>query len=270
MLDQAPNIDKRTSASAVHNLLLAALSPSELAGLRPHLARVRLVCGQVLHESGQHIEHAYFIETGLVSMGANVDEPGNGIEPGMAEIGMVGPEGLVGLAALRHPGATSYGRSVVQIPGIALRIPMPALRVAARAVPALERVLLDVSQVVAVELAQTAACNSRHSLPKRLARWLLMAHDRAEGDELPLTQASLSIMLGVRRSGITVAANALEQSRLIQHSRGRISITDRAGLETASCACYARVRAFAAGVEQQAGDDRSVSKDELTLLLASR
>ena len=152
MLDQAPTIDKKLSALAARNLLLAALSPSELAGLRPHLTRVRLVRGQVLHESGQPVEYAYFVETGLVSMGANVDEPGDGTELGMAEIGMVGPEGLVGLAALRHPGATSYGRSIVQIPGIALRIPMPALRAAAHAVPALERVLLDASQVAAVEL----------------------------------------------------------------------------------------------------------------------
>ena len=242
MLDQAPNIDKRTSASAVHNLLLAALSPSELAGLRPHLARVRLVCGQVLHESGQHIEHAYFIETGLVSMGANVDEPGDGTELGMAEIGMVGPEGLVGLAALRHPGATSYGRSVVQIPGIALRIPMPALRVAARAVPALERVLLDASQVVAVELAQTAACNSRHSLPKRLARWLLMAHDRAEGDTFSVTHEFLAMMLGVRRAGVTVAAGALQKAGMIRYGGGRMTIADRTALEASTCECYGFAR----------------------------
>ena len=255
MLDQAMPLEARLPSPATRNWTLAALSPTEFAWLRPHLTRVQLTGGQVLHGRGERIEHAYFVETGLVSMVADVDEFEGSAEPEMTEVGMIGPEGLVGLTALMHPGATSYVHSFVQIPGLALRISMPALRAAMHAMPALKRVLLDALQVAAAELAQTSACNSRHALPKRLARWLLMAQDRAQGDELPVTQASLSIMLGVQRPRVTVTAAALERIGLIRHSRGRISIADRAGLEAASCGCYARMRAFATRVERRAGRD---------------
>ena len=244
--DRAPT---RASVPEVHNQLLAALTPSEFARLRPHLTRVQLVRGQTLHESDECIEHAYFIETGLVSTAAMVDEPGEGAEARrMIEVGMVGPEGLVGLPALLHPRAISYERSFVQIEGVALRIPSPALRAAAQSMPVLERRLLDALQVAAAETAQIAACNTRHAVLGRLATRLLMAHDRADGNELPLTHEVLAVMLGVQRSGVTVAIGALEQVGLIRRSRSRIAVADRAGLEAASCGCYARVRAFAARV----------------------
>lgn len=237
-------------APASRNHLLAALTPAELARLQPHLVCVRLVYGQGLHERGERIEHAYFVETGLVSTVADVDQSGDDTKAGMIETSMVGPEGFLGSAALLRHSAISYGRSFVQIAGIALRIPVPALQAAVQAIPALERRLLDALQITAAEVAQTVACNTRHAVPERLARWLLMAHDRAEGDELPLTQEVVAIMLGVRRPGVTIASAALERAGLIQQKRGRIIITDRKGLEAASCGCYARVRAFAAKVER--------------------
>ena len=242
-------------AQASCNRLLVDLTPAEFAWLQPHFVRVQLVYGQVLYESGERIEHAYFIETGLVSTVADINQPGDGAEAGMIETSMVGSEGFLGSAALLHPGAISYGRSFVQVAGIALRIPVPALQAAVQAIPALNRRLLDALQVAAAEVAQTVACNTRHAMPKRLARWLLMAHDRTDGNELPLTQEVVAIMLGVRRPGVTNALTALEQAGLIRQSRGRITIVDRAGLEVASCGCHARVRAFAAEVERQAGMD---------------
>lgn len=211
--------------------------------MRPHLTRVRLVSAQILYEAGERIEHAYFVEQGVVSMVAEAD--GGDAELGMTEIGMIGRESLVGLPVLLQPDAISYGRTLVQIPGVALRIPSSTLRELAATIPALQDALYKALQILMSTMAQTAACNSRHALPERLARWLLIAHDRVEGDEMPLTQEFLSIMLGVRRSGVTVASAALEQAGLIRHNRGRITITDRNGLESASCGCYTKVQAFA-------------------------
>ena len=225
------------------NEVLRSLADGEFSPMRRHLTRVHLVQGQVLHEAGERIEHAYFIEQGVVSMMAQVDVA-NGIEPGMTEIGMVGREGLVGINVLLQADAPSYSHSVVQLPGVALRIPAPALRDLAASIPALRDNLYWALQVMMSTIAQTAACNSRHALPERLARWLLIAHDRMDGDVLPLTQEFLSIMLGVRRSGVTIASAALERAGTIRHSRGVITIADRDGLESASCNCYARVREF--------------------------
>ena len=225
------------------NEVLQTLSSADFSSIRRHLTRVHLVQGQILHEAGERIEQAYFVEQGIVSMMAEVDNAGS-IEPGMTEIGMVGHEGLVGINVLLQANAPSYSRSGVQIAGTALRIPAPVLRDFAASTPALRSSLHWVLQVMMSTVAQTAVCNSHHSLPKRLARWLLMAHDKVDGDVLPLTQEFLSIMLGVRRSGVTVAAGALERAGMIRHSRGFITIADRDGLERASCGCYARVRDF--------------------------
>ena len=235
----------KTTVPLARNEVLRTLTRSEFSALHPNLTRVHLVSGQVLHEAGECIEHGYFVEQGVVSMVAEVDIPGPSTEPGTTEIGMIGREGLVGLTALLQPDASSYSRCIVQISGIALRIPAPALRDAAASIPALRYGLYRVLQILMSTTAQTSACNSRHSLPERLARWLLVAHDRVDGDELLLTQEFLSIMLGVRRSGVTIASATLEQAGLIRHSRGRVIVTDRDGLERFGCSCYEKVQVFA-------------------------
>ena len=238
------------------NRLLQMLPAEELRRLRPHLARVRLVAGDVLHRSGDLMEHAYFVEQGIVSMVSTADCAGPDAMPGMTEIGMIGREGLVGLTVLLQADTIAYSRAIVQVAGTAFRIPAPILRRLAVEVPLLQQALFRALQVLMSTTAQTAACNSRHALPERLARWLLIAHDRVDGDELMLTQEFLSIMLGVRRSGVTVATAALERAGLIRHNRGRIVITDRGGLERAVCDCYARVRAFDANLP---GHDSTVA-----------
>ena len=243
----------KTATPLARNEVLRTLMRGEFSALHPHLSRVRLVSGQILHEAGERIEHAYFIEQGVVSMLAEVDVPGPGTEPGTTEIGMIGREGLVGLTVLLQPDALAYSRSLVQIPGVALRIPAPTLREVAASTPALRYALYRALQILMSTTAQTSACNSRHTLSERLARWLLIAHDRVDGDELLLTQELLSIMLGVRRSGVTVASAALEQAGLIRHSRGRVIITDRDGLERFGCSCYARVQAFAEKIPKRYG-----------------
>ena len=225
------------------NDLLSMLPPAELALLRPLLTRVQLVNGQTLHEAGERIEQVFFVQRGFVSMVAEAD----GDNPG-TEVGLVGREGMVGLPVLLDPQAASFNRAMVQMPGAAHRLPAQALRDNADALPVLRRLLFQALEMSMAQVAQTAACNSRHLLSQRLARWLLMAHDRVDGDELAMTQEFLSIMLAVRRSGVTVALQALLATGAIRVGRGRMTICDRPALEAAACGCYGRVRAFTEGV----------------------
>jgi CRP-like cAMP-binding protein len=138
---------------------------------------------------------------------------------------------------------------MVQLPGAAYRMAAQALRDSADAMPALRLRLTRRQQSLAAHVSQTAACNSTHALPQRLARWLLMAHDRADGDTLALTQEFLAIMLAVRRPGVTVAMGTLQAAGLLSHSRAQVRILDRPGLEAAACECYGRVRAYDAMLE---------------------
>ncbi len=221
------------------NQLLQALPAEEVRRLRPHLTRVRLVNGAVLYQAGDRIEHVFFVEQGFVSMVAVAD----GAES-RVEVGLIGRESLVGALALLSPGATSYVQAMVQMPGAAYRIPTTALLACVEPGSTMRRLMLHAFEASLAQLAQTAACNSRHTVPERLARWLLMAHDRVDGDELPLTQEFLAIMLAVRRPGVTIAVGELQTAGLVRHSRGRIVICDRPGLEGASCVCYDSVRKF--------------------------
>jgi CRP-like cAMP-binding protein len=133
---------------------------------------------------------------------------------------------------------------MVQLPGAALRMSAGALRDCVETMPVLRQSLFRALEALLAQISQTAACNALHSLPERLARWLLMAHDRVDGDELHLTQEFLAIMLAVRRPGVSVAIGTLQAAGLLRHQRGRILISDRAGLEAAGCDCYRRVKLF--------------------------
>jgi len=158
-----------------------------------------------------------------------------------AEVGLVGPEGVTGLAVL-HGGDRDSFEIIVQVPGTALRMDAAAFREELDRIPALRTILLRYALAHFEQVARTAACNGRHQIDQRLARWLLMAHDRVEGDEFPMTHEFLSMMLGVRRAGVTTAAGALQKAGFIQYERGRIEITDRPGLESAACECYGIAR----------------------------
>jgi CRP-like cAMP-binding protein len=221
--------------SAVRNDLLAALPPDDFARLVPSLQPVRLDLKQVLHEPERPIEAAYFPESGMVSLVAR-------LEDGAAqEVGIVGREGVVGLAVAL--GAESVGtEALVQADGAALRIDVDELRAAFERSAALRALLLRYAQALHAQVSQTAACNGRHVVDERLARWLLMAHDRADGDEFPMTQEFMAMMLGVRRAGVSVAAGVLQKAGVIGHAYGRMTVLDRAGLEAASCECYGAVR----------------------------
>ena len=164
------------------------------------------------------------------------------------EVGLIGWESLVGLPALLGSEAVSFNRAIVQMPGSARRMTVRTLCDSVGVMPVLRRLLFQALNVAIAQAAQTAACNSRHELPQRLARWLLTAHDRVDGDELFLTQASLATMLAVQRSGVTVALKTLQEVGAVAQRRGCILIRDRLVLEAAACGCYNRVQAFEARV----------------------
>jgi CRP-like cAMP-binding protein len=228
------------------NRLLAALPASELERLRPHLDPIDLPLKKVLITAGEPVLHAYFPASGLGSLIARLED-GSGVE-----VGMMGRDGMVGTAVVLHAETTTTD-CIIQVAGSGWRIRAAALREAMGHSPALNLLLLRYVQAFHNQTTQTSACNARHNLPERLARWLLMTQDRVDGDELPLTQEFLSIMLAVRRSGVTVAAHTLQEAGLIRYRRSLITVLDRPGLEGAACACYAIMRQQ---FERMLGSDR--------------
>jgi CRP-like cAMP-binding protein len=221
--------------STVHNRLLAALSPDDFILLVPALHRVGLELKEVLYRPHQPIGTVYFLESGIVSMLVPLEEGR------FMEVGLVGREGLAGLPAVLGADSSAI-EALVQAPGTALRIQSAELRKAFEASATLRGLLLRYTQAYHAQVTQTAACNGHHLLEERLARWLLMAHDRAESDEFPMTQEFMSTMLGVRRAGVSVAASILQKAGVIGYAHGSITVLDRSGLEAATCQCYGTVQ----------------------------
>lgn len=217
--------------SVVKNRILSILPAKEFARIAPHLEAVGLPQGQFLYPSGGAIDFVYFVESGFVSIVGVLTS----VEP--LELGIIGAEGVAGVAVVLGA-ETSFGDAMSQMSGAALRIPTATLLLALGRSPVLHAALLRFAHAMHIQVAQTAACNVRHELHERLARWLLGAHDRGEGDVLRLTQEFLSMMLGVRLSTVTVALNTLKTGALIVHDLGRVTVLDRPGLESASCECY--------------------------------
>lgn len=182
------------------------------------------------------MDYIYFPLDSMVSL---VAQMAGGAE---VEVGVTGFEGVVGLPALLGVDRSPH-LNMVQMPGGAVRARAAVLRDELGRGGALLQVTLRYAQSVMVMAAQTAACNALHTLAERLAKWLLMSHDRRRGDELPLTHDFLSMMLGCRRAGVTEAAVVLQAEGLIKYHRGRITVTDREGLEGFACECYPIIKA---------------------------
>jgi len=235
------------SASEFRNRILQALPGDEIESLKPHLTPVRLVGGQILHEPGAPISEVFFLEQGFASVLAQDPEQQNRID-----LGFQGREAMTGIPALLGPEAVSFNVVMVQMPGSGYRMSAEALRNSLETAPNLRRRLFQALEVFMAQVEQTAVCNGQHALSKRLARWLLMAHDRIDGDDLPFTQDALAMMLAARRPSVTVALSAFGTAGLIRRGRGSISIYHRESLESAACACYARVQSFAAAVTTRA------------------
>jgi CRP-like cAMP-binding protein len=190
--------------------------------------------GDILSEPGDRIRHVYFPNSGLISLLAPVDGHAS------VEVGMVGREGMAGMG-LFLGSSVSPVQMLVQGSGAATRMKAVSFCDEVKRSPALQRELNRYLYAFMAQVAQTAACNRHHQLGQRLARWLLMTHDRMQSSKFLLTQEFLAHMLGVRRVGVTKAAGLLQEKKLISYRRGNITILDRKGLERASCRCYAAV-----------------------------
>jgi CRP-like cAMP-binding protein len=223
------------AGSAPRNRILAALPREVLANLLPYLKPEFLPRGRVLCDVDEALRHVYFVERGLVSMVAVFADRTT------AEMATVGREGLVGIGNILG-GEHALARYVVPMPAQALAIEASQFRGALRQSPELRATCNAYAHAFLGEALQTAACNSVHMVEERCARWLLMSHDRSDGDTLALTQEYLADMLGVCRSTVTLAAGALQRAGLIRYRRGAITVLDRPGLEAASCECYHVIR----------------------------
>lgn len=217
------------------NHLLAAMPRSALLRMRATLEQVELVYGQVLYEPLGPIRHVYFPLDCLVSLLTAVDRSRS------LEVGMVGNEGMVGMPMVLGIGVSAV-RALVQGSGTALRMTATQFRAEFNKNPPLQRGLFRYTHLLMAQISQTAACNRFHDAEARLARWLLMTGDRVHANEFMLTHEFLAHMLGVRRVGVTKAAEDLRSRKLISYSRGHIQILDRKRLEAASCPCYRLVK----------------------------
>jgi CRP-like cAMP-binding protein len=230
-----------STSTTPRNRLLAALPPEPLARVWPTLEPVELPLRATLYAAEAPIAYVWFPETGWVSMLAYLEDGD------AAEVGLIGREGFVGLPVLLGADRDDL-EATVQCPGTALRMDAAAMDAAAfrdalGGVPAFRTLLLRHALVHHGQVARTAACNGRHHIEDRLARWLLMAHDRTTGnDEFPMTHEFLAMMLGVRRAGVTVAAGRLSKAGYIRYERDCVEVTDRPGLESAACECYGIAR----------------------------
>ena len=214
---------------------MAALDPADREELAPHLQVVELRRGASLMEAGSHVAHVWFPHDCVVSL-VSLRENG-----ATAETGTIGREGMVGLVAtLGNSHAVIH--ALVRIAGAASRMERARFEAAFDARPTLRRPYLRYAGALIAQVLQSVACTAHHSVEARLARSLLMLQDRVDGDRLPLTHDFLAQMLGANRTSVTLAAQTLQRAGLIEQGRGAIEVRDRAGLEAASCECYAIVR----------------------------
>lgn len=217
------------------NKILANLPDAEFEQIRPKLRAVNFPIGEILYMPDQKIEHAYFVNRGVVSLLAALEDGST------VEAGVIGPEGVAGISVVLGANSTP-NQALTQSDVETLRISAADLVTEFRKSGKLRDFLLRFIHTMFTQVTQTAACNRLHTLDQRLARWLLMTQDRVMSNEFTLTQEFLSRMLGVRRAGVTVAANDLRHSGVIDYRRGDIVIVDRQGLENVCCECYRIVK----------------------------
>jgi CRP-like cAMP-binding protein len=219
----------------INNNLLAALPSREYRRLLPDLELISLPLDVSLYHSGDVIEYVYFPGDGIVSL---VTTMKNGAT---IEVGLIGRDGMVGIPVLLGDDV-AFEDAIIQVAGSAMRMKTDVFKrdLGKNHSPLLTQLLLYTRRLMK-QVAQTAACNRLHTVEERLARWLLMCHDRADSDDLPLKQEFIAKMLGTRRASVGGAAAGLQAGGVIRYSRGVIIILDRKGLEKFACECYRAV-----------------------------
>lgn len=225
-----PRDDKQT------NRLLGALQRESRERIDPHLEPIILKLGEIVCEAGGILKHAYFPEGTVLSL-LTVLENGAAIETAN-----IGREGAFGLFAAMYS-RVSFNRCIVQLEGPMVRCPIELLRTEFRNSEHVRDLFVSYSETLLSQVQQTVACNALHTTEERMCRWLLMMHDRAQGEPLTYTHEFLAHILGANRKSVTLAAQSLQNAGLITYRRGRMQVLDRTGLEEASCECYAVVRA---------------------------
>jgi CRP-like cAMP-binding protein len=233
----------------VSSRLLAALPRKDYRNLLPVLKPIKLTFGQILYESHAPILEVYFPIDCFVSMLTTV----NGDRA--AEVGLIGPEGLVGVPMALGVAASPF-RAVVQGEGTAMRMTTADFRRHFRGSAALQREILLFTHLLMIQIAQTAACNRFHVVTQRMARWMLMTRDRVNSNEFRITQDFLALMLGVRRVGVSAAMCALRERNVIGYRRGTITILDQGGLVAAACDCYKTVKDAYSRAQAHKGNSR--------------
>jgi CRP-like cAMP-binding protein len=218
-----------------HNQLLGALVPASRKRIESHLEPVKLKLGAVVCEAGGLLEHAYFPEGSVLSL-LTVLQNGSAIETAN-----IGREGAFGLFAAMYS-RVSFNRCIVQLEGRMARCPIELLQSEFRNSEHVRDLFVSYSETLLSQIQQTVACNAMHTTEERMCRWLLMMHDRAEGEFLTYTHEFLANILGANRKSVTLAAQSMQNAGLISYRRGTIQVLNRKGLEKASCECYAIVR----------------------------
>ncbi len=217
------------------NRLLGALETDSRKQIDPHLEPIKLKLGAIVCEAGGLLKHAYFPQGGVLSL-LTVLENGSAIETAN-----IGREGAFGLFAAMYS-RVSFNRCLVQLEGTMLRCPIELLQSEFKHSEHVRNLFVSYSETLLSQVQQSVACNALHTTEERMCRWLLMMHDRAEGQVLAYTHEFLSHMLGANRKSVTLAAQSMHTAGLISYRRGKIQVLDRPGLEKASCECYAIVK----------------------------
>jgi CRP-like cAMP-binding protein len=220
-----------SAPSKVGNQLLASLTPDDFALLKVHLEQVELPLRRQLELRGRQVDYVYFLDSGLASMVVSAGANHN------IEVGIIGREGMTGLPILLatdHP----FHETFIQTAGDGRRIAAKQLSTAIRQSPTLHDTFMRYAHTLLAQMAYTALANGRYKIEERLARWLLMAEDRANDSTIHLTHEFLALMLGSRRAGVTNALSALQKRGVLEVKRGRITIINRGALEEAANGSY--------------------------------
>jgi CRP-like cAMP-binding protein len=221
----------------VRNKLLLAIPDQEFRKIRSRLQFIELPHHLTLHQPHETVRFAHFPNAGLISLVVELKDGRT------VEAGLLGNEGASGMPAVLGLSRSPL-REIVQIEGDAFRVRVNALRELLPSTPVLQATLNRYAAGLAMQVAQTAACNRLHKIEERLSRWLLIAQDRLDSGIVPITHDFLATMLGTDRPSVTVAAGMLQREGIIEYTRGFVRILNRKKLESFACECYALIKQY--------------------------